>query len=41
MRAAGLICPGAGAGLIRADLRAVHGTDISAPPDPPRPRLAL
>jgi hypothetical protein len=29
MRAAGLICPGAGAGLIRADLRAVRGTDIS------------
>ncbi len=30
MRAAGLICLGAGAGLIRADLRAVRGTDISA-----------
>jgi hypothetical protein len=28
MRAAGLICLGAGAGLIRADLRAVRGTDI-------------
>jgi hypothetical protein len=28
MRAAGLICLGAGAGLIRADLRAVHGTDV-------------
>jgi integrase len=30
MRAAGLICLGAGAGLIRADLRAVRGTDITA-----------
>jgi integrase len=30
MRAAGLICLGAGAGLIRADLRQVRGTDISA-----------
>ena len=30
MRAAGLVCLGAGAGLIRADLRAVRGTDISA-----------
>jgi hypothetical protein len=30
MRAAGLVCPGAGAGLIRADLRQVRGTDISA-----------
>ena len=29
MRAAGLICLGAGAGLIRADLRAVQGTDIT------------
>ena len=29
MRAAGLICLGAGAGLIRADLRAVHGTDVT------------
>jgi integrase len=28
-RAAGLVCLGAGAGLIRADLRAVRGTDIS------------
>jgi integrase len=28
MRAAGLICLGAGAGLIRADLRAVRGTDV-------------
>ena len=28
MRAAGLICLGAGAGLIRADLRQVRGTDI-------------
>jgi hypothetical protein len=28
MRAAGLICLGAGAGLIRADLRSVRGTDI-------------
>jgi integrase len=30
MRTAGLVCLGAGAGLIRADLRAVRGTDISA-----------
>ena len=30
MRAAGLVCLGAGAGLIRADLRHVRGTDISA-----------
>jgi integrase len=29
MRAAGLICLGAGAGLIRADLRAVRGTDVA------------
>ena len=29
MRAAGLVSPGAGAGLIRADLRAVRGTDIT------------
>jgi integrase len=29
MRAAGLICLGAGAGLIRADLRNVRGTDVS------------
>ena len=29
MRAAGLVCPGAGAGLIRSDLRDVHGTDIA------------
>ena len=29
MRAAGLICLVAGAGLIRADLRAVHGTDVT------------
>ncbi len=29
MRAAGLICLGAGAGLIRADLRHVRGTDIT------------
>jgi integrase len=28
MRAAGLVCLGAGAGLIRSDLRAVHGSDI-------------
>jgi integrase len=28
MRAAGLVCLGAGAGLIRSDLRAVRGTDI-------------
>ena len=30
MRAAGLICLGAGAGLIRADLRDVHGTDVTS-----------
>jgi len=30
MRAAGLVCLGGGAGLIRADLRAVRGTDITA-----------
>jgi integrase len=29
MRTAGLVCLGAGAGLIRADLRAVRGTDIT------------
>jgi integrase len=29
MRAAGLVCLGAGAGLIRGDLRAVHGTDVT------------
>ena len=29
MRAAGLVCPGAGAGLIRADLRGVRGSDIT------------
>jgi hypothetical protein len=29
MRAAGLVCPGAGAGLIRGDLREVRGTDIA------------
>jgi integrase len=29
MRAAGLICLGAGAGLIRADLRAARGTDVT------------
>ena len=29
MRAAGLVCLGAGAGLIRSDLRAVRGADIS------------
>ena len=28
MRAAGLVCLGAGAGLIRADLRHARGTDI-------------
>jgi len=28
MRAAGLVCLGAGAGLIRRDLRDVHGTDV-------------
>jgi hypothetical protein len=30
MRAAGLVCLGAGAGLIRGDLRQVHGTDVTA-----------
>ena len=30
MRAAGLVCLGAGAGLIRADLRGVRGSDICA-----------
>jgi integrase len=30
MRAAGLVCLGAGAGLIRGDLRAVRGTDVIA-----------
>ena len=30
MRAAGLICLGAGAGLIRGDLRDVRGTDVTA-----------
>jgi len=29
MRAAGLVCLGAGAGLIRGDLRAVRGTDVA------------
>jgi integrase len=29
MRAAGLVCLGAGAGLIRGDLRDVHGTDVT------------
>jgi len=29
MRATGLICPGAGAGLIRADLRQVRGSDVT------------
>jgi len=29
MRASGLVCLGAGAGLIRADLRDVHGTDVA------------
>jgi hypothetical protein len=32
MRATGLICLGAGAGLIRADLRAVRGSDTPAAP---------
>jgi len=32
MRAAGLVCLGAGAGLIRSDLRQVRGTDISRRP---------
>jgi hypothetical protein len=29
MRAAGLVCPGAGAGLIRGDLREVRGTEVA------------
>jgi integrase len=29
MRAAGLVCPGAGAGLIRGDLREVRGSDVA------------
>jgi integrase len=29
MRAAGLVCPGAGAGLIRSDLRQVRGSDVA------------
>ena len=29
MHAAGLVCLGAGAGLIRSDLREVHGTDVA------------
>jgi hypothetical protein len=29
MRAAGLVCPGAGAGLIRSDLRDVRGADVA------------
>jgi hypothetical protein len=29
MRAAGLVCPGAGAGLIRGDLRDARGTDVA------------
>jgi hypothetical protein len=29
MRAAGLVCPGAGAGLIRSDLRDARGTDVA------------
>jgi integrase len=32
MRAAGLVCLGAGAGLIRSDLRHVRGTDVSCRP---------
>jgi integrase len=32
MRAAGLVCLGAGAGLIRGDLRDVHGTDVTCRP---------
>ena len=31
MRAAGLVCLGAGAGLIRGDLRDARGTDVGAP----------
>jgi hypothetical protein len=30
MRVTGLVCPGAGAGLIRGDLRDVRGTDMTA-----------
>jgi integrase len=30
MRAAGLVCLGAGAGLVRGDLREVRGTDVTA-----------
>jgi integrase len=30
MRAAGLVCPGAGAGLIRGDLRDARGSDVAA-----------
>jgi hypothetical protein len=41
MRAAGLICLGAGAGLIRADLRHVRGTDIGAHRSAPRGRATL
>ena len=29
MRATGLACPGAGAGLIRGDLRDARGTDVT------------
>jgi len=29
MRAAALVCPGAGAGLVRGDLRGVRGTDVA------------
>ena len=32
MRAAGLVCLGAGAGLIRGDLREVRGTDVACRP---------
>jgi hypothetical protein len=32
MRAAGLVCLGAGAGLIRGDLREVRGTDVASRP---------
>ena len=32
MRAAGLVCLGAGAGLIRGDLRDVRGSDVAAGP---------
>ena len=31
MRAAGLVCLGAGAGLIRGDLRDARGTDVALP----------